>query len=166
MADSRRPSLANFDFGPASKSRPMPKVKAKARTVLQLHVPDGWPNLASAEEPRFRWALWDGVDSQFGISPLREIAQAEEIVVVIPMNRATFVRVKIPAGNAKKIEKMLPYLIEDQTASSPEDIQAVLVERRHSDDESLVLVADKAWIAQAHDEQGVADFTLAGRIGG
>ncbi len=164
MADSRRSSLANFDFGPASKSRPMPKAKAKARTVLQLHVPDGWPNLTSAEEPRFRWALWDGVDSQFGISPLREIAQAEDIIVVIPMNRATFVRVKIPVGNPKKIDKMLPYLIEDQTASSPEDIQAVLVERRHPADESLVLVADKAWIAQARGELEVQGFAPARMI--
>lgn len=158
MADSRKSPLANFEFGPSSKSRSTAKAKAKARTVLQLHLPDGWPNLTSIDEPHFRWALWDGVNSQFGNSPLREIAPGEENIVVIPMNRATFVRVKIPAGNIKKVEKMLPFLIEDQMASSPEDIQAVIVERRHANDESIVLVADKSWIAQARGELEVQGF--------
>ncbi len=159
MADSQRSPLANFEFGPSSRSRAAFKAKAKPRSVLQLHIPDRWPNPASTEEPRFRWALRDGVHSQFGESPLREISPGEETIVVIPMNRVSFVRVKVPAGNIKKIERMLPYLVEDQTASSPEEIQTVLVERRHADDESIVLVADKSWIAQARGELEVQGFT-------
>jgi general secretion pathway protein L len=156
MADSQTQTLGNFDFARGSKSRAAPK--AKSRTVLQLHIPDGWPSSTSMEEPRFRWALWDGVYSQYGVAPLREIARGEEIVAVVPMQRATFLRVKIPAGNARKIEKMLPFLIEDQIASSPEDVVAVLVDRRRPDEESLVVTADRAWVAQARGELEVQGF--------
>jgi general secretion pathway protein L len=156
MADPHTQTLGNFDFAQGAKSRVT--AKAKARTVLQLHIPDGWPNPVAAEEPRFRWALWDGTYSQYGIAPLREIVRGEEVIAVVPMQRATFVRVKVPPGNVKKIEKMLPFLIEDQTASSPEDVVAVLVDRRRPDEESLVVVADKAWIAQARGELEVQGF--------
>ncbi len=159
MADSRTQTLGNFDFAAGSKSRAAPKAKAKARSVLQLHIPDDWPNVTAMAEPRFRWALWDGVYSQYGVAPLREIAQGEEIIVVVPMQRATFVRVKVPAGNIKKIEKMLPFLIEDQAASSPEDVIAVLVDRRRPDDDSLIVMADKAWIAQARGELETQGFS-------
>lgn len=130
----------------------------KSKSVLQLHIPDGWPNLGSPEELRFRWARYDGSRVEYGVSSLREIRTADEVIAVAPMSRVLFVRAKLPAGSIKKIEKMLPFLVEEQVASAPEELQTILVERRGPEDESLLAVADKTWVSQAAGELDVQGF--------
>jgi len=160
MADSRsRNSLGDFDFASMGKSRPA-RGRPAGGTILQLHIPDGWPAIGSVDEPRFRWARRDGTNVQFGVSVLREIEPADEVIAIAPMSRITYARVKVPGGNLKKIEKMLPFLVEDHVAASPEDVQVVLVDRRPPADDSLVLIADRAWIGQARGELEVQGFPV------
>ncbi len=136
----------------------MARAKLSNRSTLQLHLSDGWPNLGAAEEARFRWRRYEGVNATVGVSTLREIPTAEDVIAVIPASRVSIITAHVPAGSAKKIDKMLPFLIEEQVVSSPEDVYAMLVRRRAPSDESLIAVVDKNWLNQACGELDVQGF--------
>lgn len=136
----------------------MARAKSSGKSTLQLHLPDGWPNLGAADEPRFRWRRYEGIDATVGVSTLREIATVEEVIAVIPASRVSMITAHVPAGSNKKIEKMLPFLIEEHVVSSPEDVYATLVRRRAPGDESLIAVVDKNWLNQACGELDVQGF--------
>ena len=81
----------------------------KSAAFLQLHLPEHWPDPGALDEPRLRWALSAGDRVEDGASPLAEIPRADEICLVLPVARVTFVRAPLPRGPAAKLARIAPF---------------------------------------------------------
>jgi general secretion pathway protein L len=117
-------------------------------SVLQLHIPEHFPELAATDELRLRWASRAGGRVQDGASPIAEIPRAEETCLVLPVARVAFVRAALLPGPAAKLVKLAPFAIEDAIVSAPEDIVATVLDDVY-DGERLVAVIDRAWLESA-----------------
>jgi type II secretion system protein L len=129
----------------------------KTSGVLQIHLPERWPDMAAAREPMFRWARHDGSRTERGFSSLREIPAAGTVIAVAPASRVLAVRVRLPNARAARQEKVLAYLVEDAIGSSPEDIHA-LAAGESIDGAKVVLVVDRAWLKSAWGELDIQGF--------
>lgn len=118
-------------------------------SVLQLHLPAGWP-AAGAVEPQFRYVRRVGSDCDAGLARLSDIAPANTVITVVPASAVHFVRVTLPDLRPARIARLLPLAVEGHLAAAPEEIHAVLVDHVPGG-ESLVLVCDKAWLGAALD---------------
>lgn len=112
-------------------------------TYLQLHLSDAWLPRTGSDTPA-RWCRRSGVRVEDGAAPLRDIAPADEIVVVVPATRVAFVRTTLPALRGAALAKALPFAVEDAVFAAPEDLHAVVMARA-ADGESLVAVVDRGW---------------------
>lgn len=119
--------------------------------VLQLHLPERWPDLVGEREPLFRWVRYEGGRADRGFSSLREIPNAGSVLAIAPASRVLTVRVQLPNARAARQEKVLAYLVEDAVGSSPEEIHALAV-GDSIDGAKVVAVVDRAWLKAAHGE--------------
>lgn len=119
--------------------------------VLQLHLPERWPDIAAPRDPSFRWVRYEGGRADRGFSPLREIPPAGTIIAVAPASRVLTVRVQLPNARAARQEKVLAYLVEDAVGTSPEEIHA-LAAGESIDGARVVAVVDRNWLKAAHGE--------------
>lgn len=117
---------------------------ARDRALLQLHLPDGWPDHGDAEAP-FRYALFDGAARVAGSAPLASVPRGQTVIGVAPASAVTFVRVQLPDVRGARLAQVLPLAIEDAVATPPESVHAVLVEHVPAG-ESLVAVVDREWL--------------------
>lgn len=130
--------------------------------MLQLHLPERWPDLTTAEEPVFRWTRYEGGQVARDLSPLREIPPARTVIAVAPASRILFVRARLPNARAAKQEKVLAFLVEDAIGSSPEEIHA-MVAGEAIDRSAVIAVVDRSWLRGAYGElemQGYAPTRL------
>ncbi len=134
----------------ASRSR-------SAASILQLLVPDQWPDPTHVLDPDFRWARWEGGRVERGVSSLREIPAAAEVIAVLPASRVLFARAHLPPGRAGQQEKVLPFLVEDALTTAPEEIHAILINRLDGDD-VVVAAIDKLWLRRALAELESAGY--------
>jgi general secretion pathway protein L len=122
---------------------------ARETTVLQLHLPDGWPQ-AGGQDAIFRYALRRGGERDMGTATLADLPPAGEVVAVAPASAVTYVRVVLPDVRGARLAQLLPMAVEDAVASSPEAIHAVLVEHAPGE-ESLVAVVERTWLREVLD---------------
>ncbi len=132
--------------------------KRQANTVVQLHLPERWPDPVALDEPRIRWALHTPRRTKNGVSGLAEVPHAEEAILVLPVPRVTFVRAPLPPGPPEKLAKLAPFAVEDAIVSAPEDAHAIVLDDVR-DGERLVAVIDREWLAAAVREIEAAGFT-------
>jgi general secretion pathway protein L len=121
---------------------------SRSASTLQLMLPEQWPDPTHVLDPDFRWARWEGGRVERGVSPLREIPGAAEVIAVLPASRVLFARAQLPPGRAGQQEKVLPFLVEDALTTAPEEVHAVLVNRLDGDD-VVVAAVDKLWLRGA-----------------
>jgi general secretion pathway protein L len=120
--------------------------KRAAGSLLQIHVPERWPD--AVREPQVRWAVRRDADVEEGASRLAEIPRADETVLVLPVTRVAFVRAALPQGPAARLAKLAPFAIEDAIVSAPEQVHCVVL----GDDrgvERLIAVLDREWLESA-----------------
>jgi general secretion pathway protein L len=116
--------------------------------VLQIHLPDRWPDRIARDEPLVRWGLRAGGRRRAGVARLAELPRADEIILVLPVSRVGFVRVQLPAGPAERLTRLAPFAVEDAVATAPEELHAVVLDELR-DGARLVAVLDRAWLASA-----------------
>jgi general secretion pathway protein L len=113
----------------------------RAGSVLQLHLPPGWP----VEDGAFRFARYDGRDRTIGCASIADLAPASTVIAVVPAGATSIMRVRLPRVRGRRLAAALPLAVEDGIASSPEDVHAVLV-AHVPEGESLVAVVDRTWL--------------------
>jgi len=96
--------------------------------------PSDWQDLSCAEQ--FEWALLDDVNSadvdselvqtgaQFGVGSTESMPYADEALVLLPSLDVRLIDAKVPLANAKKLQQILPNLIEDYVLTGVDAIAA------------------------------------------
>lgn len=125
--------------------------KRGANRVLQLHLPDRWPDRTTRNEPPFRWALQARGRRRGGVTRLAELPHADEIILVLPASRVGLVRAQLPTGPEVRLTKLAPFAVEDAVASAPEELHVVVLDET-LDGARLIAVLDRAWLASAVGE--------------
>src|SRR5579871_3020285 len=128
--------------------------------ILQLHLPERWPDGASFSAPLFSWARYDGAHVERGTARLEEITPARQIIAVAPASRVLFTRARIPQGRAARDPKVLRNAIEDSLVSGLDEVHALPVAALPSG-ESLVAVVGMGWLKAAYDELEAHNLTPA-----
>jgi general secretion pathway protein L len=121
--------------------------KRAPTSVLQLHLPERWPDALG--DPPLRWALRRGADVADGVARLAEIPRAEETVVVVPVARVAFARAALPRGPAARLARLAPFAIEDAIVSAPEQVHCAVLDDGAGGDERLIAVLERDWLASA-----------------
>jgi hypothetical protein len=121
--------------------------------------PSDWQELSCAEQ--FEWALLDDVnsadadselvqaDAQFGIGTTESMPYADEALVLLPTLDVRLIDAKVPLANAKKLQQILPNLIEDYVLTGVDVIAAQAlppVPGSPALQRTLALI-DRAWIS-------------------
>jgi general secretion pathway protein L len=131
--------------------------KRAVRSVVQIHLPERWPDPAGLDEPPVRWALRRAFRSEDGVSHVRDIPQADEVIVVVPVARVFFTRASLPPGPPAKTAKLVAFAVEESIALAPEDIHAVALDNA-TEGERLIGVIDRAWLDSALTELASAEL--------
>jgi len=95
--------------------------------------PSDWQELSCAEQ--FEWALLDDVNpdsdselaptgTQFGVGSTESMPYADEALVLLPSLDVRLIDAKVPLANAKKLQQILPNLIEDYVLTGVDAIAA------------------------------------------
>jgi general secretion pathway protein L len=122
--------------------------KPTATSVLQIHLPERWPDALG--EPPLRWTLRREAAVEDGVSRPADVPRADETVIVLPVTRVAFMRAALPRGPTVKLAKLAPFAIEDAIVSAPEQVQcAVFGEDGRGDEERLIAVLDREWLGSA-----------------
>jgi general secretion pathway protein L len=122
-----------------------------ANRVLQIHLPDRWPDRLTRDTPLLRWAWQARGRRRVGVTRLAELPSADEIILVLPVTRVGFVRAQLPAGPEARLTKLAPFAVEDAVVSAPEELHAVVLDETR-DGARLVAVLDRTWLASAVSE--------------
>lgn len=77
---------------------------------------------------------------------LVKLPQSDQVELVVPASMVGFIHAQLPPGNHKKVLDALPFLVESQLISAPEETHAVLVQQTKTDKNVLVAVIDKSWV--------------------
>lgn len=93
--------------------------------------PSDWQDLACAEQ--FEWCLLDSRDGVligesaepvYGVGTTESMPYADEALVLLPTLDVRLIDTKVPLANPKKLQQILPNLIEDFVLSGVESISA------------------------------------------
>ena len=121
--------------------------------------PSDWQHLSCTEQ--FEWALLDDVTSvdtqsesaqtgtQFGVGTTESIPYADEALVLLPSLDVRLIDAKVPLANAKKLQQILPNLIEDYVLTGVDAIAAQAlppVPGSPALQRTLALI-DRAWLS-------------------
>jgi general secretion pathway protein L len=131
-------------------------------SYAQIHLSEHWPEGGGLDEPPVRWALRAGSRVEDGVGRLRTVPPADEVTVVVPCSRLTFVRALLPRGPASKLAKLAPFAIEDAIAPSPDDVRTAVLDDL-GDGERLIVVLDRHWFERALEALG-ADGATPDRV--
>ena len=125
--------------------------KRGANRVLQIHLPDRWPDRLTRDAPALRWAQQARGRRRTGVTRLAELPGADEIILVLPVTRVGFVRAQLPAGPEARLTKLAPFAVEDAVVSAPEELHAVVLDETR-DGARVVAVLDRGWLASVVSE--------------
>jgi hypothetical protein len=123
--------------------------------------PSDWQDLSCAEQ--FEWCLLDDVSSdggesseselavgtQFGVGTTESMPYADEALVLLPSLDVRLIDAKVPLANAKKLQQILPNLIEDYVLTGVDSIAAQAlppVPGSPALQRTLALI-DRAWLS-------------------
>jgi len=126
-------------------------------SLLQLHLPDGWPGGLAEPNVEFRYSRFEGHAHVAGVAPLAEVPSADTIVAVAPASAVLFVRASLPVARGPKMARLLALAVEDAIATAPEEVHAILVEHVPGG-ESLIAVVNREWLAAALDALAARGF--------
>lgn len=120
--------------------------------------PSDWQELSCAEQ--FEWALLDdvGADSgiefaqmgtQYGVGTTESMPYADEALVLLPTLDVRLIDAKVPLANAKKLQQILPNLIEDYvlTVVDAIDVQALPPVLGSPVLQRTLALIDRAWLS-------------------
>jgi len=119
--------------------------RADSDSLLQLHLPEGWPESAPADR-EFRYARFEGETCNAGSAVLAEVPPAQFVIAVAPASAAVLLRVPLPQVAPNRLDRLLPLAVEDAIASTPEEVHVVLVEHVPGG-ASLVAVVNRKWFS-------------------
>lgn len=105
-----------------------------------------WQELGCAE--RFEWCLVDGVDEiEAGIGATESMPYADEVLVLIPTIDVRLIEAKVPLANAKKLQQILPNLIEEYvlTGAQALSVQALPPVPGKPAVQRVIALSDRAW---------------------
>jgi hypothetical protein len=109
-----------------------------------------WSELNCAE--RFEWCLLDGEDSavaETGIATTESMPYADEVLVLLPTIDVRLIEAKVPLANAKKLQQILPNLIEEYvlTGAQSLSVQALPPVPGKPAIQRVIALIDRAWFA-------------------
>ena len=109
-----------------------------------------WSELNYAE--RFEWCLLDGEDSavaETGIATTESMPYADEVLVLLPTIDVRLIEAKVPLANAKKLQQILPNLIEEYvlTGAQSLSVQALPPVPGKPALQRVIALIDRAWFA-------------------
>lgn len=111
-----------------------------------------WSELNCAE--RFEWCLLEGdsdsaASIETGIGTTESMPYADEILVLLPTIDVRLVEAKVPLANAKKLQQILPNLIEEYvlTGSQLLAVQALPPAPGKPALQRVIALIDRAWFA-------------------
>ena len=120
--------------------------------------PSDWQELSCAEQ--FEWALLDDVNAdsdiefaqtatQFGVGTTESMPYADEALVLLPTLDVRLIDAKVPLANAKKLQQILPNLIEDYVLTVVDAIavQAVPPVPGSPALQRTLALIDRAWLS-------------------
>ena len=105
-----------------------------------------WQELGCAE--RFEWCLVDGVDEiEAGIGATESMPYADEVLVLIPTIDVRLIEAKVPLANAKKLQQILPNLIEEYVLNGAQalSVQALPPVPGKPAVQRVIALSDRAW---------------------
>jgi hypothetical protein len=124
--------------------------------------PSDWQELSCAEQ--FEWALLDDANTdtdselaagtQFGVGTTESMPYADEALVLLPTLDVRLIDAKVPLANAKKLQQILPNLIEDFVLTGVDSIAAQVlppVPGSPALQRTLALI-DRAWLSWLNQE--------------
>ena len=114
-----------------------------ARSSLQE-----WQELGCAE--RFEWCLVDSVDEiEAGIGTTESMPYADEVLVLMPTIDVRLIEAKVPLANAKKLQQILPNLVEEYVLSGAQalSVQALPPVPGKPALQRVIALSDRAWLA-------------------
>ena len=105
-----------------------------------------WQELGCAD--RFEWCLVDGVDEiETGMGATESMPYADEVLVLIPTIDVRLIEAKVPLANAKKLQQILPNLIEEYvlTGAQALSVQALPPAPGKPAVQRVIALSDRAW---------------------
>lgn len=105
-----------------------------------------WQELGCAE--RFEWCLVEGVDViEAGIGTTESMPYADEVLALIPTIDVRLIEAKVPLANAKKLQQILPNLIEEYvlTGAQALSVQALPPVPGKPAVQRVIALSDRAW---------------------
>ncbi len=113
-------------------------------TTLRISIPTSW----NAIQDSCDWTIFDrkGKVLRRGQDYLTTLPQSDEVEIVVPAAMVGFIRTQLPPGNQNKVLNALPFLVESELISAPEDTHAVLVSHAKAGTQALVAVIQKTWV--------------------
>ncbi len=73
---------------------------------------------------RFEWSLLDDDVFESGVSTTESMPYADEVLVLLPTLDVRLIEIKLPLANAKKLQQILPNLIEEYVLSGAQSLLA------------------------------------------
>ena len=88
------------------------------------------------------WVLFDaeGHVLRKGEDDLQHMPLADQTDIVVPAEWVSLIPAKLPAGNRKRIQEALPYLVEDHLIASPEQMHVVIAVQLNATDAILASI--------------------------
>ncbi|PNH88660.1 type II secretion system protein GspL [Vibrio diazotrophicus] len=124
--------------------------------------------LSSQKEAIIPWLVWSSVQQEViasgeisgwgQLEQLSSYAEQRSIIVLMSASDVVLSRVEIPAGASRKIESMLPYLIEDEVAQDVDDMHFSILKKTRN----IVEVAgiDRDFLQSCIDELASLGMTV------
>jgi len=122
-------------------------------------APRDWQELSCAEQ--FEWVLLDDVNSaeieskfvqtgtQFGVGTTESMPYADEALVLLPTLDVRLIDARVPLANAKKLQQILPNLIEDFVLTGVDAIAAQALPPVPGSPalQRTIALIDRAWLS-------------------
>lgn len=106
-----------------------------------------WSELNCAE--RFEWCLLEGDDTsgERGVGTTESMPYADEVLVLLPTIDVRLIEAKVPLANAKKLQQILPNLIEEYVLTGAQTlaVQALPPMPGKPALQRVIALIDRAW---------------------
>ena len=106
-----------------------------------------WSELNCAE--RFEWCLVEGDDTavETGVGATESMPYADEVLVLLPIIDVRLIEAKVPLANAKKLQQILPNLIEEYVLTGAQSlaVQALPPMLGKPALHRVIALIDRAW---------------------
>src|SRR5258705_1075663 len=95
-------------------------------SLLQVFLPNGWPNNDENNQVLLRWRLTDGITTRVGETPFELLPIGADVELIVPAGRVLLTQVKLPPGNPQKLSEVASYAVEDKLLGDPDTVHAAV----------------------------------------